>query len=410
MIRPLPDAAAPPSSSGGGPIMPSGPPRRRRGRPPKPTHPQMLPIPTDPTHPLAVASAIIPAPTPPPTPTPRPPPPPPHLTPLQASVTVLAQQRQLKQAQARQRWRAAHAGADDCDDAYDDDDVGSGPQGRARKSLQTLAAQFMAQYREAADIDIERAAAALGAKKRRLYDITNVLEGLGLMHKTETGHVVWAPPHGPAAAAAAEAARPATGLERLGRAAQQVAAEDLRGAIAGLRHALAAAEHRTRVLQAYAHVHARDLLTLLGLPQTDIPRAALVRPIRPRTDAFAPPTPPAPATVGIAGSAAATASQPQPPPAPARVLVAISVPSSHATVSRALANLRPRARAPVAQQPQAPPLVPPPPRTRLRLPPLAGADGEPHPEDLPLFECPGSLVVAQLFPGDTAQALFDPWD
>lgn len=31
----------------------------------------------------------------------------------------------------------------------------------------------------------------MGVKKRRIYDVTNVLEGIGLIHKTSKNHMGW---------------------------------------------------------------------------------------------------------------------------------------------------------------------------------------------------------------------------
>ena len=40
-------------------------------------------------------------------------------------------------------------------------------------------------------IDLNDAAAQLSVQKRRIYDITNVLEGIGLIEKQGKNHVKW---------------------------------------------------------------------------------------------------------------------------------------------------------------------------------------------------------------------------
>eukprot|EP00536_Pseudo-nitzschia_multiseries_P015643 jgi/Psemu1/218699/e_gw1.925.5.1 len=40
-------------------------------------------------------------------------------------------------------------------------------------------------------LDLNRAASELGVQKRRIYDITNVLEGIGLLVKRGKNHVSW---------------------------------------------------------------------------------------------------------------------------------------------------------------------------------------------------------------------------
>lgn len=41
------------------------------------------------------------------------------------------------------------------------------------------------------DLDLNRAAAQLKVQKRRIYDITNVLEGIRLIEKNSKNHVRW---------------------------------------------------------------------------------------------------------------------------------------------------------------------------------------------------------------------------
>lgn len=41
------------------------------------------------------------------------------------------------------------------------------------------------------DVDLNEAAEQLGVQKRRIYDITNVLEGIGLIEKKSKNNVHW---------------------------------------------------------------------------------------------------------------------------------------------------------------------------------------------------------------------------
>ena len=40
-------------------------------------------------------------------------------------------------------------------------------------------------------LELNEAAEALGVKKRRIYDVTNILEGIGLIRKTSKNHMGW---------------------------------------------------------------------------------------------------------------------------------------------------------------------------------------------------------------------------
>lgn len=40
-------------------------------------------------------------------------------------------------------------------------------------------------------VDLNRAADELRVQKRRIYDITNVMEGIGLIEKKGKNHVLW---------------------------------------------------------------------------------------------------------------------------------------------------------------------------------------------------------------------------
>jgi len=64
---------------------------------------------------------------------------------------------------------------------------------RYDSSLGLLTKKFVQILREAPDnsLDLNRAASELGVQKRRIYDITNVLEGIGLLMKRGKNHVSW---------------------------------------------------------------------------------------------------------------------------------------------------------------------------------------------------------------------------
>jgi len=55
--------------------------------------------------------------------------------------------------------------------------------GRDVNSLQELAKRFLKLLSSKDQVDLNIAASVLNVAKRRIYDITNVLEGIGLVHK-----------------------------------------------------------------------------------------------------------------------------------------------------------------------------------------------------------------------------------
>ncbi|CAG8755430.1 6055_t:CDS:2, partial [Acaulospora morrowiae] len=71
----------------------------------------------------------------------------------------------------------------------------SGNAGSCRydSSLGLLTKKFVNLLKEAkdGDLDLNTAATALQVQKRRIYDITNVLEGIGLIEKNTKNHVRW---------------------------------------------------------------------------------------------------------------------------------------------------------------------------------------------------------------------------
>uniref|UniRef100_A0A8C6Z224 E2F transcription factor 2 n=1 Tax=Nothoprocta perdicaria TaxID=30464 RepID=A0A8C6Z224_NOTPE len=72
---------------------------------------------------------------------------------------------------------------------------GPGPAGRTRydTSLGLLTKKFIGLLSESPDgvLDLNRAAGLLGVQKRRIYDITNVLEGIQLIRKKSKSHIQW---------------------------------------------------------------------------------------------------------------------------------------------------------------------------------------------------------------------------
>ncbi|CAK4068362.1 unnamed protein product [Aphanomyces euteiches] len=69
----------------------------------------------------------------------------------------------------------------------------SSPGTRYDSSLGLLTKKFVALIQNAADgnLDLNQAALSLGVQKRRIYDITNVLEGIGLIEKTSKNNIHW---------------------------------------------------------------------------------------------------------------------------------------------------------------------------------------------------------------------------
>ena len=75
---------------------------------------------------------------------------------------------------------------------------------RYDSSLGLLTKKFVALIQNAGDgvLDLNQAAQVLGVQKRRIYDITNVLEGIGLIEKrsknniqvSTSSHLISAPP------------------------------------------------------------------------------------------------------------------------------------------------------------------------------------------------------------------------
>uniref|UniRef100_H3G7T6 E2F/DP family winged-helix DNA-binding domain-containing protein n=1 Tax=Phytophthora ramorum TaxID=164328 RepID=H3G7T6_PHYRM len=64
---------------------------------------------------------------------------------------------------------------------------------RYDSSLGLLTKRFveLIQATPSKDLDLNTAAESLGVQKRRIYDITNVLEGIGLIEKTSKNNIHW---------------------------------------------------------------------------------------------------------------------------------------------------------------------------------------------------------------------------
>ena len=65
------------------------------------------------------------------------------------------------------------------------------PTHRTDVSLLTLTKQFLLLIKEKGTLELNSTAEKLSTQKRRIYDITNVLEGIGLVQKHQKNHVQW---------------------------------------------------------------------------------------------------------------------------------------------------------------------------------------------------------------------------
>lgn len=68
-----------------------------------------------------------------------------------------------------------------------------GEKTRYDTSLGLLTKKFIRLLNESPDgvVDLNRAAEVLEVQKRRIYDITNVLEGIQLIRKKSKNHIQW---------------------------------------------------------------------------------------------------------------------------------------------------------------------------------------------------------------------------
>ena len=69
-------------------------------------------------------------------------------------------------------------------------------KGRKENGLVELTKKFIDLLKEAAEqtLDLNEAVQILEVQKRRIYDITNVLEGIGLIRKVSKNNIKWEGP------------------------------------------------------------------------------------------------------------------------------------------------------------------------------------------------------------------------
>ena len=73
---------------------------------------------------------------------------------------------------------------------------GRDKRGRKENGLVELTKKFIDLLKEAANqtLDLNEAVKTLDVQKRRIYDITNVLEGIGLIRKVSKNNIRWEGP------------------------------------------------------------------------------------------------------------------------------------------------------------------------------------------------------------------------
>ena len=81
----------------------------------------------------------------------------------------------------------------DKDDIDDDSADGGNRRGRKENGLVELTKKFINLLKEAPNqtLDLNDAVKLLNVQKRRIYDITNVLEGIGLIAKERKNNIRW---------------------------------------------------------------------------------------------------------------------------------------------------------------------------------------------------------------------------
>ena len=82
------------------------------------------------------------------------------------------------------------------DESLDDDGLAGsvlGKRGRKENGLVELTKKFISLLKEAPNqtLDLNEAVTLLSVQKRRIYDITNVLEGIGLICKECKNNIRW---------------------------------------------------------------------------------------------------------------------------------------------------------------------------------------------------------------------------
>lgn len=93
----------------------------------------------------------------------------------------------------------------------------SEPHPSDTSSLGALTKRFAQTLEEAGEgcVDLNAAAASLNVQKRRIYDITNVLEGVGLIEKQGKNHVKWLRKNEPSEEESSEEAKLRSEIETL---------------------------------------------------------------------------------------------------------------------------------------------------------------------------------------------------
>ncbi|GAB9464594.1 hypothetical protein Gpo141_00002023 [Globisporangium polare] len=125
--------------------------------------------------------------------------PPPSPSPTMAAMAAAApQQQQQQQQQQRALSPALGLSAQNrfqspSPNARAGSALKPSPASRYDSSLGLLTKKFvdLIQSSPTGDLDLNSAAISLGVQKRRIYDITNVLEGIGLIEKTSKNNIHW---------------------------------------------------------------------------------------------------------------------------------------------------------------------------------------------------------------------------
>jgi transcription factor E2F3 len=135
---------------------------------------------------------------------------------------------------------------------------------RYDSSLGLLTKKFihLVETADGGTLDLNDAAEKLQVQKRRIYDITNVLEGIGLIEKRSKNHIAWRGPAGAAAAAAAVGSTVSLAAH-LGAAGAAAGSGDA----AALAADVAALEAEDASLDAHIDTMRRTIAALLAAPE-----------------------------------------------------------------------------------------------------------------------------------------------
>jgi hypothetical protein len=139
---------------------------------------------------------------------------------------------------------------------------------RYDSSLGLLTKKFihLVETADGGTLDLNDAAEKLQVQKRRIYDITNVLEGIGLIEKRSKNHIAWRGPAGAAAAAAAVGATVSLAAH-LGAAGAAAAGGGGSADAAVLAADVAALEAEDASLDAHIDQMRRTIAGLLAAPE-----------------------------------------------------------------------------------------------------------------------------------------------